>query len=167
MSRLQYDIDEFTDSGVLKPGIFMTFVILYASRFLFYGPLSIIASRSGSIGSARSLDISFLTADTPLHMLSSIPAVVFLYLMLARSPKSTPLARKIWHDGKWWLGGSAFIQILLEGYALMGHGQIATISLIQLAAAVYVFYYLGFSQRARDVFSMFPDPLKQPSAEND
>ena len=150
---MNYDVDDFTEDLILKPGIFLILVTIYSSRYLLYGPLSLIASRSPG----PELDLSFMSVDSPFLMLLSIPAVIILFIMLSRSKESKPFFRMVWKYGKALLVLGAVGQLgLLVLDVINGQPR----GLLMFAGGfvnAYVLYYLLTSARVKDVFSMFPE----------
>ena len=153
--NVQYSLNDYNDLGLLKPGLFMIILICYSARFLAYGPLSIIASRAGSFGSPRPLDLSFLNSG-PVHMVSSLPAVTLLYLILSRRPSSNKISRLIWKYGSAIMSLTAISHMLLQGHAMAESESVSNTSLVLMAVSFYIFYYFKFHPRPKDVFSMFP-----------
>ena len=162
---MNYDVDDFTADGILKPGIFLILATVYSSRYLLYGPLSLIASRRGRGSSGAELDLSFLSVDSPFLMLLSIPAAIILFIMLSRSKESKPFFRMVWKYGKALLVLGAIGQLgLLIFDVIDGKSQGVPMFAAGFVNA-YVLYYLLTSARVKDVFSMFPE--KEPNDQSD
>lgn len=152
---MNYDLEDFNDDGLLLPGTFLTLVTFYIGRFLFFGPLSLLASNRGFSGGG-SLDLSFLTDVSPLAMFSSIPAAIVIYAMLARSPASSAFIKTLWKWGKLELIVCLMIQMAILVYEF---DQSAIDWPVQLAfGTINVFFllYLFSSSRPKDVFAQFP-----------
>ena len=149
---LNYSIDDFTDDGVLKPGLFLTLIVAVLSRFLFYGPLSLLASRGGN----SYIDVSVLSVDSPLLMLASIPPVVILYILVARNSASRELIRNIWKHGRLILLVSVVCQLVLQIAEVAMAGVAGLLVLVGMIVTAYCTFYLATSGRVRDVFASFP-----------
>ena len=161
---MNYDIDDFNNDGVLKPGAFMTMVIMYSSRYLLYGPLSLLAARRGPGSSGGKLDLSFLSVDSPFEILVSVPAILVLSAILFRSKASKPITRTMWKNGKALLvlGTIGQLAILLIEISTSRHLEMFT--LMGGFLNLYVLYYLLTSKRVKDVFSMFPGDESAPQS---
>lgn len=155
---MNYNINDFNDEGILNPGTFLIMILLYSSRYMLYGPLSIIASRAGRMGgSGLNLDLSFLTVDSPFEMLVSVPATIILFIMFIRSKESKQITRTIWRNGKPLLITGIVGQLVLKGLDLLDENSIAVASMLGGFVTLYALYYLAISKRVIDVFSMFPE----------
>jgi len=154
---MNYDVDDFTEDGILKPGIFLILVTIYSSRYLLYGPLSLIASRKGRGSSGAELDLSFLSVDSPFLMLVSIPAAIILFIMLSRSKESRPFFRMVWKYGKALLVMGAVGQLGLLILNVINGQPLGLPMFVGGFVNAYVLYYLLTSERVKDVFSMFPE----------
>ena len=152
-----YDIDEYRNDGTLLPGIFMILICLYLSRYLLYGPLSLIASRRGFGNSNAKFDLSFMTVDSPFEMLTSIPAVLVLFVMLARTKKSKAWIRWIWANGSHMLQFCAVTQFGLLVVDFVQAGKLVLVLAVGAVFNLYVLYYVFANQRVKDVFAMFPE----------
>jgi hypothetical protein len=153
---LNYSIDDFTDDGVLKPGLFLTLIVAALSRFLFYGPLSLLASRGGITGGNSYIDVSVLSVDSPFPMLASIPPVVMLYILVARNSASRELTRNIWKHGRLILLVSVVCQLVLQIAEVAMAGVAGLPVLVGMIVTAYCTFYLATSGRVRDVFASFP-----------
>ena len=106
-------IDDYDDSGNIKSGLFLQFALVYFSRFLLYGPISLLAGRG------LSYDLSFLTDLPPGLMIASIPSTVLLFFLLAgRSFVKTRPIEVFLINGKLILIGAGISQIILLFYLL-------------------------------------------------
>ena len=154
---MNYDVDDFTEDGILKPGMFLILVTMYSSRYLLYGPLSLIASRRGRESSGAELDLSFMSVDSPFLMLVSVPAMTILFIMLSRSKESKPFFRMVWKYGKALLVLAAIGQLGLLVLDLINGQPLGLPMFVGGFVNAYVLYYLLTSARVKDVFSMFPE----------
>ena len=153
---MDYSIDDFTDDGVLKPGLYLTLIVTVSSRFLLYGPLSLFASRGGITGANSYIDVSVLSVDSPFLMLASIPPVVILYILIARNNGSRKLIRNIWKHGRLILLVSVGCQLVLQTAQVAMVGIAGLPVLVGLIVTAYCTLYLATSGRVRDVFASFP-----------
>ena len=153
---MSYDIDDYSDEGILKPGAFLVMVILYSSRYLLYGPLSLLAQRRGPGSSGGKLDVSFLSVDSPFEILVSVPAILILCTILFRRADSKPITRKVWQNGRALLVLGALGQLAILLIETSGSRHVETYILVGGFLNLYVLYYLATSNRVKDVFSMFP-----------
>jgi hypothetical protein len=149
-------IDDYTADGTLKLGLFLTLLVLVPSRFLLYGPLSLLASRGGITGGNSYLDVSVLNVDSPFLMLASIPPVLILFILVARNKNSPDLARKTWANGKVIMVASLICQLALQLMEVWGVGKVAFPQLMGLIVSGYILFYFARMPRARDVFASFP-----------
>ena len=153
---MNYSIDDFTDHGVLKPGLFLTLIVMVLSRFLLYGPLSLLASRGGITGGNSYIDVSVLSVDSPFLMLASIPPVVILYILVARNKGSGDLIRNIWKHGRLILLVSVVCQLVLQVVEVASSGVAGLPVLAGVIVTAYCTFYVATSDRVRDVFASFP-----------
>ena len=153
---LNYSIDDLTDDGVLKLGLFLTLIVAVLSRFLFYGPLSLLASRGGITGGNSYIDVSVLSVDSPLLMLASIPPVVILYILVARNSACRELIRNIWKHGRLILLVSVVCQLVLQIAEVAMAGVAGLPVLVGVIVTAYCTFYLATSGRVRDVFASCP-----------
>ena len=153
---MNYSIDDFTDHGVLKPGLFLTLIVMVLSRFLLYGPLSLLASRGGITGGNSYIDVSVLSVDSPFLMLASIPPVVILYILVARNNGSSDLIRNIWKHGRLILLVSVVCQLVLQVVEVVMSGIAGLPVLAGVIVTAYCTFYVATSGRVRDVFASFP-----------
>ena len=158
-----YSIDDYDDKGVLKPGIFLLISNLYIARFLLFGPLSIFAKFRG-FSSGPSLDTSFLTDVSPFEMLSSIPAVILVFIMLARNADSGTWMRKTWEKGREILLSCLLTQIAIHGIRIFSSESIALSDVVIGIVNLYFVVYLVSGTRPKIVFSMFPEKKTAPES---
>lgn len=149
-----YSIDDYDNNGTLKPGIYLILATAYTSKFLLFGPLSLIARRSRI--SSQNMDLSYFTDVSPFEMLTSIPAVVLLFIMLARKSTSPNWMRWVWRNGRGLLVVSLGLQLSLIAINAFSDPQLSVTTLIVGIISSYLLYYLTFGARPRAVFSMFP-----------
>ncbi|MBO6658794.1 MAG: DUF2919 family protein [Pseudomonadales bacterium] len=149
-----YSIDDYDNAGSLKPGGLLIVSTLFVSRFLLFGPLSLLARRT-RVGS-NNLDLSFFTDVSPFEMLSSIPAFALLVIMLLRNSNSPSWVRLIWRNGRLLLITSVVIQIGLQGFDAFSNSELQFSEFIFVMINCFLLYYLSLSERTRAVFSMFP-----------
>ena len=104
-------IDDYDDRGNVKTGLFLQFALVYFSRFLLYGPISLLAGRG------LRYDVSFLTDVSPALMIASIPTTVMLFLlMVRRSVTRGRVIETLFKNGKMIMLGSGILQIILVVY---------------------------------------------------
>ena len=148
---MNYGIDEFNKDGILVPGLFLSFVTFYTARFLFYGPMSLVAGRRVSG------DFSFLTDVSPFAMISSIPASLILYAMFSRRVGSSQVIKKIWSLGQPLLLFSLIVQMVILGYEVLINEALSAVQIVYAFLNLFFIIYLIRSSRPKDVFSMFPE----------
>lgn len=153
---MNYDIDDFNKDGTLTPGTFLIIVSIYISRYLLFGPISLIASRRGFSGGGK-MDLSFLTNVSPFEMLSSIPAVLLLFLIVRRNSKSPAYLKFTWRHGRILLILSLLVQLIIKLANTITEQQLTIPSAVFITLDTFLLYYLATSTRPRDVFSMFPE----------
>ncbi len=158
-----YSIDDYDNKGVLKPGIFLLIANLYVARFLLFGPLSLLAKFRG-FSRGPSLDTSFLTDVSPFEMLSSIPAVVLLFILLARNADSGNWMRWTWRNGRIILLSCLLSQIAVQLIRIGLSGNLSRAEIITGTLNLYFVIYFTRIARPKAVFSMFPEKVtKQES----
>lgn len=95
--------------------------------------------------------------------LAALPVVLFVLAYLKRSQAlDVPWARKIWHRGRGLLAFSAVLNVLvaLRPFLADMHHRLNYVGLAQLIIALGVLVYLVRSQRVKDTFADYPDPVK-------
>lgn len=155
---MNYDINDFNEEGILTPGTFLSLVTFYISRFLFFGPISLIGGFRGFSGGR--LDLSYLTDVSPFAMASSIPAVLIIYTMISRKPNSHPFIKKLWSWGKPLLIGSLIAQIVILGLEVYTAKAATPVHMTFGFLNFFFLIYLTTSNRPKDVFDMFPGQKK-------
>jgi len=156
-----FSIDDYDDKGVLKPGVFLIIANLYIARFLLFGPLSIFAKFRG-FSKGPSLDTSFLTDVSPFEMLTYIPAVILLFIMLARNANSGNWMRRLWKNGRQILLFCLLTQIAIHVIRTFLSGDISIADMVIGIINLYFVVYLVSSARPKVVFSMFPEKKGTP-----
>ena len=150
-----YSIEDYDNHGVLKPGFFLIACTAYVARFLLFGPLSLVAGRA--MRGREALDVSFLTDASPLEMLSSIPAVIILFIMLARKPNSPDWMKLMWKHARALLALSVSAQLIIViNRVFYGH-ELSLVEFIVGMVNAYLLVYFSLNNRPKAVFSMFPE----------
>lgn len=157
---INYDLDEISRDGVLIPGGMLILLTFYLSRFLLFGPLSLLAGKGGRGSKISNLDMSFLNVDSPFEMATSIPAVTILFIIWTRNQNSADWVRWIWRNGRLFLLFSVCSQLTVEAANFYLLGKFDGVDLVYGIININVALYLLTKQRVRDVFSMFPEPEK-------
>lgn len=158
---MNYDIGDFDNNGILKPGAWLLLATVYLSRYVLYGPISIIASLRGRGGSGAQLDLSFLQLESPWELLLGVPSLLVLFAMMRRRAEAGELVRSIWRNGKSILIASVLLHLgflAYEAYQMMGsRAGIDPLTIISGIVDLYILYYLLTYTRITDVFAMFPE----------
>ncbi|MBO6556870.1 MAG: DUF2919 family protein [Pseudomonadales bacterium] len=160
-----FSINDYDDKGVLKPGTFLIIANLYVARFLLFGPLSLLAKFRG-FSSGPSLDTSFLTDVSPFEMLSSIPATVVLFIMLARSPQSAAWMRRTWDRGRLVLLACLSVQIIIQVIRIATANDLSLSDIVTGTLNLFFVIYFSTAARPRSVFAMFPQPKSKNESTN-
>ena len=158
-----YSIEDYDEKGILKPGALLILAVLYVARFMLFGPLSLLAAFR-PMGVGPKLDLSFLTNVSPFEMLSSIPAVIILFIMLARSETSANWMRWVWEHGVKILVISVIAQLSIQITRFIHTDQIILDQFIMGLVNLYLLYYFSLGTRPKLVFSMFPTKKTGPSS---
>ena len=145
-------IDDYDEKGNIRPGLVTIFIFIYCSRYLFLGPLSILAKRAGNFGNATSLDTSFLTNISPFLMISSIPSVLLLYLVIYRSEESSKFMKYLWRKGKAVLIISILGQISINLSINMEINVNGWPNLVILALNLYLIFFIFKSEKLKLYF---------------
>ena len=140
-------IDDYDDHGNLKTGLFLQFSLVYFSRFLLYGPMSLLAGRG------LRYDLSFLTDLPPALMISSIPTTVLLFLVLVGKSfiKSMPI-EIFFKNGKVILIGVGISQIILLCYDRLSESNLSNVFLAGLIFNLLMVFLVWKSERIELVF---------------
>lgn len=156
---LKYRFSDYNDDGVLKVPFLLWCALLYLSRHLLFlglgGFSSFMMTRMGG-GMA---DFSHLHSH-PLSLLASLPAVTVAIVGLRRSPGAGRAIRVIWQRGHVLLVIAALLDLGL--FLLNWYLHPVQMNQWLIAGAVmdsYILAYLWRSQRVRDTFADFPEPV--------
>lgn len=156
VKQLPYTPDDFTKDGVLKVSALLWLIIIFLSRHVL---IVLIGALSQFVGSRQGIDTSGLAAlySNNLFFVASLPAVVVLVTHFRRISTAQPLFRTLWHQGRWLLGFSAGLDLII----LVSHWSTGSLvaNEFQIAGGiidVYIVTYLIRSKRIRDTFEDFP-----------
>ena len=154
MSQYKHDFSRYNRFFVVKVNALTAAAVLFLSRHvLAFIVLGIALGRT-----RLHIQDAFAGVLEPQYMLSDIPALLVLFAMLGRHPKSGRIIRLIWRFGHYLLLISAAAYLFLLGRRLgldpTHYDWVVWLMVLGSAAAVgYVF----LSPYARDVFREFPD----------
>jgi len=154
----KYDLDDYDSNHTLKPGTFLALIAIYSSRYILYGPLSLLAGKKGRGSPGAEMDLSFLKLESPMELIMCVPSILVIYAMMRRKPEAPQRVRAIWKNGRWLLLAATALHLgfLLFNVFVAGR-PIVTITIISGFIDLYIIHYLFRSTRVRDVFSMFPE----------
>ena len=157
---MTYDYRRYNQHDVLKPHWGFWLTILFLSRHVIGFILVSMSGRGGGrVGVGKeAIDLGgVMSLIEPIYMIADIPALVLLYALGARLPKSGAAVRRVWDAGRWLILASITIYLALfaltRGIDAETFGP-ATWASLALSALV-VTYVIG-SKFLKDLFGQFP-----------
>ncbi len=157
---MTYDYRRYNQHDVLKPHWGFWLTILFLSRHVIGFILVAMSGRGGGrVGVGKeAIDLgSVMSLIEPIYMIADIPALVLLYALGARLPKSGAAVRWVWDAGRWLILASIAIYLTLfaltRGVDVETFGRATWVSLA--LSALVVTYVLG-SKFMKDLFGQFP-----------
>ena len=149
----KYDANAFDENLVLKVPVFLWVIIAYSVHPIVFVGLGAIP-RAGS-------NYGFLQEYVGLGAaLWALPTFVLLVALVRRTPDASPVLRRIWHSGRWFLIASLLLQSWAPFSYLTGGTYRASGSLPQqemmLALHGVMIGILLFHQRTIDTFNDYP-----------
>lgn len=156
MTRLNYDLSDFSDDGTLKVPFTLWVALAFLARhvllLLMGGVSSFVMSRRG-IDTGGFIEIY----SSPLFLLASLPAVAVLVAALRRNPQAGRATRAIWRNGRLLSSTAAALDIgILLSRALFASLSVTGFVVAMTFLDVYVLVYLLRSVRVKDTFEDFP-----------
>jgi hypothetical protein len=161
MDKLKkYRFNDFNDDGALKVPLLLWGTLLYLSRHvLFLGLGGFSSFMLSRMGSGQGADFSHLHSR-PIFLLASLPALAVVIAGLRRAPAGGQAVRTIWRYGRALLLGATTLDLGLFFVFWYLHPALMNLWLITAAVLdVYILAYLLRSQRVRDAFADFPEPV--------
>ena len=156
MKKKKFNIDDYNRKGFLKPGLGVSVIVFFYSRFLLYGPISLTGALSRN---SIPLDFSFITNTHPRLMISSIRPVILLFLLFSKSAKTPRLLRLFWTHGRGIIISTIVIQLVLSAYFNFISKPIHVSIIIEMLIQLFFLYIVASSFRIATVFGSFPsDP---------
>ncbi len=157
---MTYDYRRYNQHDVLKPHWGFWLTILFLSRHVIGFVLVSMSGRGGGrVGVGKeAIDLGgVMSLIEPIYMIADIPALVLLYALGARLPKSGAAVRWLWGAGRWLILAS--IAIYLALFALTRGIDVETFgpaTWASLALSAFVVTYVLGSKFMKDLFSQFP-----------
>ena len=159
---MTYHYRRYNQYDILKPHWGFWLTVLFLSRHVIGFVLvsmsgSGLGGRGGGVGK-EAIDLSgVMSLIEPIYMIADIPALVLLYALGARLPKSGAAVRWMWNSGRWLILASIAIYLTLfaltRGIDVETFGR-ATWASLALSALI-VGYVLG-SKYMKKLFGQFP-----------
>lgn len=168
MSKV-YEFKDYDAHLSLRPGIGLFLVELFYLRPFFILLSSFSMGRRGGSGAAGVGGFKDLVYPDDyslfLAVLSTVPALLFVYAWSRRKPGAAPLVRKLWKNGiKLFLIAAVLnITIIFVPLITVPLHKVDALGWGQVAITVFIIGYLLRSERVRDVFNDFPE---EPDTEN-
>ncbi len=159
---MTYDYRRYNQHDVLKPHWGFWLTVLFLSRHVIGFVLvsmsgSGLGGRGGGVGKDAIELGSVMSLIEPIYMIADIPALMLLYALGARLPKSGTVIRWVWGGGRWLMLASVAIYlalfVLTRGVNVEILGRAAWASLA--FNTLLVSYVLG-SNYMKDLFGQFP-----------
>jgi hypothetical protein len=118
-----------------------------------------LGGRGGGVG-RDAIDLGdVISLIEPIYMIADIPALVLLYALGARLPKSGAAVRSVWRAGRWLIIASVAIYLTLfsltHGLDAATYGPATWVS---LALSALVAAVAARSRYLKDMFAQFPPP---------
>ncbi len=165
---MTYDYRRYNQYDVLKPHWGFWLTILFLSRHVIGFILVSMSGRGGGrVGVEKeAIDLGgVMSLIEPIYMIADVPALVLLYALGARLPKSGAVVRWLWDAGRWLILASVAIYLALfvlkRGFDVETFGPATWVSLA--LSAVVVTYALG-SKFLKDLFGQFPAADASPNS---
>ena len=150
-----FGIDDYDENGNLRMGLILPLLVIVYSRFLLYGPISLIGGRAGNpMGKSSALDLSFLTNFSPFLVLSSILPVIILYLLLYREKRGTYPFSWLWDNGRAILIISALSQFVFVHYKIIGNTPLNMQAATTILMHILGLFVLAKSDRVKNIFTI-------------
>ncbi len=159
---MTYDYRRYNQYDVLKPHLGFWLTVLFLSRHVIGFVLvsmsgSGLGSRGGGAGKEAIELGGVMSLIEPIYMIADVPALVLLYALGARLPKSGAAVRWKWGGGRWLMLASVAIYrslfVLTRGIDVETFGRATWAS---LALNVLVVSYVVGSKYMKDLFGQFP-----------
>jgi hypothetical protein len=160
MSKL-YDFNQYDKYLSLKVNPELWLVILYLLRpyIALVASVSIGRGGTGAVGVERVRDILYPdNFSLVLAILTTVPALLFVYAWTRRKPGASPLVRKLWKNGAALLAIAALLNIVIVFVPLLTGivAGIHTLGWLQVGFAAVIIVYLYSSRRVKDTLADFP-----------
>jgi hypothetical protein len=162
---MAYGYQRYNQYDVLRPHWGYWATCLFLSRHVIGFVLVSMSGGGGRVGVEReAIDLGgVMSLIEPIYMIADIPALMLLYTLGARIPKSGAAVRWVWNAGRWLILTSVGIYlalfVLTRGINPETFGP-ATWASFALNAFV-VTYVIG-SRYLKELFGQFPAPETNP-----
>lgn len=159
MSKI-YSFSDYDKYMSLKLDLVMWLIIAYFLRPFILKVSTIQMGRGAKSDSVSGLKDMVYPNDFGffLAFLGTIPVVLLIYAYVKRKPGASGLVRKLWHNGRTLLVGTAVLNIIIifVPFLMDITHNINMLGWAQLAIAVFIIYYLYTTQRVKDTFADYP-----------
>ena len=158
--KIQFRPGDFTEDGVLRVGVLLWVVLVFANRHLI---LLILGAVSSFVGAGDGFDGFSLGVmySSPWFLLTSLPALGVLAAALRRSTRAGRLERWLWRQGRGLLLLAVGADlVLLLAYPWWSRAHVTQLHIIGAVLDLYVLTYLIRSSRVRARFADFPGAHK-------
>ena len=164
MSKV-YSFKDYDKYLCLKASSELWLVLLFLLRPLVLVILSfLLGLRGGNAAVAEKFQSVLYPDDIALTLaiLTTIPALIFVYAWVKRKPGAPDCVRKICHHGASLLTLAAVLNIILIFVPLLtvDYHKIHLVGWVEIAISMLVIGYLQYSQRVKDAFADFPEEEK-------
>ncbi len=161
---MTYDYRRYNKYDQLKPDWRFWLTVVFLSRHVVGFVLvsmsgSGVGGRGGGVG-RDAIDLGGVIAlIEPIYMIADIPALVLLYALGARMPKSGAAVRSVWGAGRSLIIASVAIYLALfsltRGLDVAAYGPATWVT---LALSALIAAYAVRSGYLKDMFAQFPAP---------
>ncbi len=161
-AAMTYDYRRYNQYDILKPhwGFWLTLVFLarHVVGFVLVSMAGAAVGGNGGGAPKEAIDLGgLISLIDPIYMIADIPALVLLYALGSRVPKSGAAARWLWGAGRWLILASVAVYLALftltRGFDVAAFGWATWAS---LALNVLVIGYVLKSSYMRDMFAQYP-----------
>lgn len=161
---MSYELSRYNKYDVLRPNWIFWLLTLFLCRHVF--SLFLLAFSKSGVGSKGggaskdAIDLSNLfTLIDPYFIVSDVPALVLIYVLGARVPKSGASVRWLWARGRGLILLAIALYVATFAYTTVPNiSDVDVVSLIVMVINIAVAGYVMRSKYLRDLFREFPSP---------
>ena len=157
---MTYGYQRYNQYEVLKPHWGYWLISLFLSRHVIgFVLVSMSGGGGGRVGAGReAIELGgVMSLIEPIYMIADIPALMLLYALGARIPKSGAVVRWVWGAGRWLFLASVGIYLALFALTRGVHAEtFGPATWTSLALSAFVLAYVLGSRYLKDLFGQFP-----------